>query len=62
VKRLITDVSVLFDLFHLKALPEFFGLDAEICTTLFVYNEIAEQQQIEEFETFKQTQKLTALD
>lgn len=62
MKLIITDVSVLFDLFHIKVLPEFFALDVEICTTIFVYNEIVHQQQIEEFETFKRTQKLTVLD
>lgn len=62
MKLIISDVSVLFDLFHIKVLPEFFALDVEICTTIFVYNEIVQQQQIEEFETFKRTQKLTVLD
>lgn len=62
MKLIITDVSVLFDLFHIKVLPEFFALDVEICTTIFVYNEIVQQQQIEEFEMFKRTQKLTILD
>jgi predicted nucleic acid-binding protein len=62
MKLIITDVSVLFDLFHIKVLPEFFALDVEICTTIFVYNEIVQKQQIEEFEMFKRTQKLTVLD
>jgi predicted nucleic acid-binding protein len=62
MKLIITDVSVLFDLFHLKVVPEFFALDVEICMTIFVYNEIVQQQQIEEFEVFKRTQKLTLLD
>jgi predicted nucleic acid-binding protein len=62
MKLIITDVSVLFDLFHIKVLPEFFALDVEICTTIFVYNEIVQQEQIQEFETFKRTQKLTVLD
>lgn len=62
MKLIITDVSVLFDLFHIKVLPEFFELDVEICTTIFVYNEIVQQQQIEKFETFKRTQKLIVLD
>ncbi len=62
MKLIITDVSVLFDLFHIKVLPEFFALDVEICTTIFVYNEIVQQEQIQEFEIFKRTQKLTVLD
>lgn len=62
MKLIITDVSVLFDLFHINVLPEFFALDVEICMTIFVYNEIVQQEQIQEFETFKRTQKLTVLD
>ncbi len=62
MRLIITDVSVLFDLFHLRVIPEFFALDMEICTTLFVYNEIVLLEQIQEFETFKRTQKLTVLD
>ncbi len=62
MKLIITDVSVLFDLYHIKVLPEFFALNVEICTTIFVYNEIVQQEQIQEFETFKRTQKLTVLD
>lgn len=62
MKLIITDVSVLFDLFHIKVLPEFFALNVEICTTAFVYNEIVLEEQIEEFEMFKRTQKLTVID
>jgi predicted nucleic acid-binding protein len=62
MRLIITDVSVLFDLYHLKVIPEFFALDMEICTTLFVYNEIVQLEQIEAFEMFKRTQKLTVLD
>ncbi len=62
MKLIITDVSVLFDLYRIKVLPEFFALDVEICTTIFVYNEIVEQQQIEEFENLKRLQKLIILD
>jgi predicted nucleic acid-binding protein len=62
MKLIITDVSVLFDLYHIKVLPEFFALDVEICMTIFVYNEIVQQEQIQEFEMFKRTQKLTVLE
>jgi predicted nucleic acid-binding protein len=62
MRLIITDVSVLFDLFHLKVIPEFFALDMEICTTLFVYNEIVQLEQIEAFEIFKRTQKLSVFD
>ncbi len=40
MRLVITDVSVLFDIYHIRALPEFFALDFEICTTDFVRNEI----------------------
>ncbi len=62
MKLIITDVSVLFDLYHIKVLPDFFALDVEICMTVFVYNEIVQQQQLDEFEMFKRMQKLTILD
>jgi predicted nucleic acid-binding protein len=62
MKLIITDVSVLFDLYQIKVLPEFFALDVEICTTIFVYNEVVKQNQIEEFETFERTKKLNILD
>ena len=48
MKLVITDVSVLFDLFHIKILSEFFALDFEIYITIFVYNEIVNQEQIKE--------------
>jgi hypothetical protein len=62
MKLVITDVSVLFDLFHIKVLSEFFALDIEIFITLFVYDEIVNQEQIKEFERFRQTGKLIVLD
>ena len=62
MKLVITDVSVLFDLFHIKILSEFFALDFEIYITIFVYNEIVNQEQIKEFEEFRQTGKLIILD
>lgn len=62
MKLIITDVSVLFDLIQIKVLPEFFALDVEICTTIFVYNEVVLQNQIVELETFKRTKKLNILD
>ena len=62
MKLVITDVSVLFDLFHIKILSEFFALDFEIYITVFVYDEIVNQEQIKEFEEFRQTGKLIVLD
>ncbi len=62
MKLFITDVSVLFDLFHLKVLPEFFALNIEICTTIFVYNEILQSEQKELFEVFERSKRLTIFD
>jgi predicted nucleic acid-binding protein len=61
MKLIITDVSVLFDLYQLEILPEFFALKAEISTTSFVYNEIVMTNQVVEFEVYKRSQKLNVI-
>lgn len=61
MKLIITDVSVLFDLYQLEILPEFFALKAEISTTSFVYNEIVIANQVVEFEVYKRSQKLNVI-
>lgn len=61
MKLIITDVSVLFDLYQLGILPEFFALKAEISTTSFVYNEIVVANQVIEFEVYKRSQKLNII-
>lgn len=61
MKLIITDVSVLFDLYQLEILPEFFALKAEISTTSFVYNEIVITNQVVEFEVYKRSQKLNVI-
>ncbi len=58
MRLIITDVSVLFDLYLLEILPEFFALKADISTTSFVYNEIVIANQVVEFEVYKRTQQL----
>ena len=40
MKIVITDTNILFDVIKIGALPEFFSLDYEICTTVFVMHEI----------------------
>lgn len=62
MKLVIADVSVLFDLFHIKALKDFFALDFEICTTIYVFNEIVFQEQINEFELYTNSGQLKILD
>lgn len=58
MKVAITDVSVLFDLFNVGVLPEFFGLDIEIYTTDFIYNEILQSAEKIEFEPFVRSGQL----
>jgi predicted nucleic acid-binding protein len=58
MKVVITDVSVLFDLFHLQVLNEFFSLELEIYTTDFIYNEILITEQKQEFASFELQKKL----
>jgi predicted nucleic acid-binding protein len=62
MKLIITDVSVLFDLYQIKVLSDFFKLDLEICITIFVYNEILKEDQMAEFEVLKANKKLIILD
>lgn len=59
MKLVVTDVSVFFDLFEIKLLPEFFALDWEIITTDIVYNEILQQNQKSEFEVFVRSNRLS---
>ena len=59
MKLIITDSSVFFDIIKIQALPEFFALDFEICTTDFVKGEILESEQKEEIELFIRSKQLT---
>lgn len=59
MKLIITDSSVFFDIIKIHALPEFFALDFEICTTDFVKGEILESEQREQIELFIRSQQLT---
>ncbi len=58
MKLLITDTNVFFDLMNIEALPEFFGLDFEICTTDFVLNEILRLEQAEQIQKFIRSKQL----
>lgn len=62
MKLIITDSSVFFDIIKIQALPEFFALDFEICTTDFVQNEILESEQREQIELFIRSKKLTVFE
>ena len=59
MKLIITDTNVFFDLIGIKALPEFFALEYEICTTDFVVKEVLQSHQKEQVEAFIRAQKLT---
>ncbi len=58
MKIVITDTNILFDVIKIGVLPEFFSLDYEICTTVFVIHEILPFAQRELVETFIRAKKL----
>lgn len=58
MKIVITDTNILFDVIKIGALPEFFSLDYEICTTVFVMQEILPSPQKELVDTFIRAKKL----
>lgn len=62
MKLIVTDSSVFFDIIKIQALPEFFALDFEICTTDFVKGEILESEQREQIEIFIRSKTLTVFD
>ncbi len=62
MKLIITDSSVFFDIIKIQALPEFFALSFEICTTDFVKGEILESEQREQIKIFIRSQKLTVFE
>ena len=58
MKLIITNTNVFFDIISIGALPEFFALDFEICTTDFVVKEILVSNQKEQIESFIRAKKL----
>ena len=62
MKLIITDSSVFFDIIKIQALPEFFALDFEICTTDFVKCEILESEQREQIEMFIRSHQLIVFE
>jgi len=62
MRLIITDTNVLFDVIKIGALPEFFSLDFDICTTVFVIEEIKPTNQREQVETFIRAKKLTVFE
>ena len=62
MKLIITDTNVFFDIITIDALPEFFALDFEICTTDFVVSEILLSHQREQVESFIRAKKLIVFE
>jgi len=62
MRLFITDTNVLFDVIKIGVLPEFFNLDFEICTTVFVIAEILPTPQRDLVETFIRAKKLTVFE
>jgi len=56
---IVTDTNVFFDMMSIEVLPDFFGLDYEICTTDFVVNEIIRIDQAEQIQSFIRSKQLT---
>lgn len=59
MKIIVTDTNVFFDMMSIEVLPDFFGLDYEICTTDFVVNEIIRIDQAEQIQNFIRSKQLT---
>lgn len=59
MKLIVTDTNVFFDMMSIEVLPDFFGLDFEICTTDFVVNEIIRIDQAEQIQNFIRSKQLT---
>lgn len=59
MKLIVTDTNVFLDLMSIEVLPDFFGLDFEICTTDFVVNEITKIDQAEQIQNFIRSKQLT---
>jgi len=59
MKVIITDTNVFFDIMDIEILPDFFGLNFEMCTTDFVVDEIKHHEQAEQIQNFIRSKKLT---
>ena len=62
MKLIITDTNVFFDIISIEALPEFFSLDYEICTTVFVIEEIIRSDQREAIEVFIRAKEINVIE
>lgn len=62
MKLIITDTNIFFDIISIGALPEFFSLDYDICTTVFVIDEIKRSDQREAIEIFIRANEINVID
>lgn len=62
MKLLIADTNIFFDIISIGALPEFFSLDYDICTTVFVIDEIKRSDQREAIEIFIRAKEINVID
>ncbi|MCK4991970.1 MAG: hypothetical protein KAS29_15835 [Bacteroidales bacterium] len=62
MKLIITDTNIFFDIISIGALPEFFSLDYDICTTVFVIDEIKRSDQREAIEVFIRAKEITVIE
>ncbi len=61
MKLIITDTNIFFDIISIGALPEFFSLDYEICTTEFVIEEIKESDQKDAIDVFIRAKEINVI-
>lgn len=61
MRLIITDTNIFFDIISIGALPEFFSLDYEICTTVFVIQEIKQSDQEEAIEALIRAKELNVI-
>jgi len=62
MKLIITDTNIFFDIISIGALPEFFSLDFEICTTVFVIDEIKRSDQRDAIEVFIRAKEINVIE
>lgn len=62
MKLLITDTNIFFDIISIGALPEFFSLEYEICTTVFVIEEILLSDQRNAIEVFIRAKEIIVIE
>jgi predicted nucleic acid-binding protein len=62
MKLIVTDTNVFFDIIKIGALPEFFSLDYDVCTTDFVLKEILLSDQREQIKSFIRSKSLTIFE